>query len=287
MTLSRAILATLSYSDYFSFPLTLSELNTRLISSKPHSRTEISQALSPLLDSKMLVFSKGYYHLPGRASLIKRRLLRQKRSLSLHRQALSFASRLGSIPGVLAIYLTGSLAVSNPGSFSDIDFLIIAKNNRLWTTRFFLTLYTEFYHLRRRPHSENLKANSGKLCLNLYLTPKSYLLPPSKQNLYSAYELIQAVPLFDPHHTQPQLLSTNSWINHYLPNFKLPPAPAPKPLQNYSFLRPLNIFEHLFYYLQLTYMRPKISHEYITPDCAFFHPHNPSVKILQKLENLK
>jgi hypothetical protein len=157
--------------------------------------------------------------------------------------------------------------MSNSDDHADIDFMVITQNSRLWTTRFLLTLYTEFLGLRRRPLDPH---TSGKVCLNLYLTPMSYELPNSKRSLYTAYELIQTVPLYDPSDTHSILLASNPWIMiscHFPPNLR--------PLNNEQW----NSNIELVYRLQLAYMRPRLTREYITPDSAFFHPHDPSPKI--------
>jgi len=296
--ISDSILQTLRYSDHFGFPLTLKEIHLRLInvdqlakdrSELPQefgSLSGLQQAIKKLIIQNQIEKSSDYYHLPGHKSLVSRRLKRAKLSASQLVRASSLAGKLSTISGVIAIYLTGSLALSNTEGADDIDLMIITAPGRLWTTRFLLTLYTEFLGLRRRPKDRN---PSGKLCLNLYLTPDSYFLPISKQNLYTAYELIQAVPLYDPADTHTSLLAANSWITQYLPNVprrtllkrnsrlqaEKGPAAAGRRVLNGT----LQFFEFLLYHLQLFYMHPKLTREYITPNSAFFHPHNPAPKV--------
>lgn len=282
----QAIIATLTYSDHFGFPLTLSELHSRLI----HVKATRSQLVRALTHFPCI---RGYYHLPARSTLVSRRLRRAQLSLVLQARARALATHLSHVPGVLAIYLTGSLAVSNSGPQSDIDLMVITHPGRLWTTRLLLTLYTTIRGWRRRAPNVAHRAKwghpqsvAGKICLNLYLTPDSFTLPPSRQNLYTAYELIQAVPLYDPHHTHPALLSANSWLQVYLPNFILPTRP--RRLYDFKTLRLYNqIIEQLAYLLQRQYMKNKITRELITPDSAFFHPRDPGRPILRHLRLLK
>lgn len=275
MRLARSILATLTYSDHFGFPLTFPELHLRLISAQV-TQTQLLRALTRFPSTR------GYYHLPGRSILVARRINRANLSIPLLLRANHFVAKLKHFPGILAIYLTGSLAMQNTNGKGDIDFMIICKPGRLWTTRLLLTLYTTLRGWRRTPRSHS---SPGKLCLNLYLTPNSYLLPNSRRSLYTAYELVQAVPLYDPHDTHSALLSANSWLQAYLPNF-----PLPVPSQGYRVTGSpghLMLIEHLAYRLQLLYMRGKITREYITPDAAFFHPHDPGEKVLRKLSLVK
>jgi hypothetical protein len=284
--ISRSILQTLIYSDHFGFPLTIDEISLRLVGARS-SRALLIRTLEQMLKKKVIAHTGNYYHLPGRKSLISRRLRRAKISQPLLTRARRLATQLSAVPGVLAVYLTGSLAMQNPRGDVDIDFMLITRPGRLWTTRFLLTLYTELFGLRRHPHSRN---NQGKLCLNLYLTPDSYLLPIARRSLYTAYELIQAKPVYDPSQTQTDLLTTNSWIHTYLPNVTLGSdlKGSAQPRQNNQQGRSdpqglLDFLEFLAYRLQLLYMRSKLTREYVTPNSAFFHPHNPGEKVLKKL----
>lgn len=269
MKLADSIVATLRYSDHFSHPLNPDELHSRLIEYHASLLT-LKHSLSRLVNNRKIAKTRGYYHLPGRSSIVSRRDRHAKLAEPLIARAKILTRRLTYFPGILAIYLTGSLAVGSGDKDSDIDLMIITHSGRLWITRFLLTLYTSLLGLRRTPRSTD---NSGRLCLNLYLTPESFKLPPDKQSLYSAYELIQAVPLYDPHNTRYHLLIANPWVKKYLPNFSS--EAKTQPLAN-GWANPiLDLVENVVYRLQLAYMRPRITNEYITKDAAFFHPNNP------------
>lgn len=283
-SVARSILSTLSYSDHFGFPLTLSEIHLRLIAPTRISQTRLRQTLNSLLKSGAIIQTANYYHLPSRSSLVTRRQKREQSSLQLRLRAHHLAHQIAKAPGVLAVYLTGSLSVSNAPPSADIDLLIIARPRRLWTTRAILTLITTILGLRRTPNSTN---NQGKICLNLYLTPDSYLIPPQKRNLYTAYELIQAIPLYDPYRTHRDLLFANRWVQDYLPNQPAGPGPAgpsdlpagPGPIKT--------LLEYLLYRLQLAYMKRRITCEHITKDSAYFHPRDPGRVATAKVDSIK
>jgi predicted nucleotidyltransferase len=276
-----ALIKTLTYSDHFSYPLTKEELKLRLIEVKLKNHREFNQALNSLLKSGKVVQTGTYFHLPRRRSIVKLREYKAKAAVPALSRAHDLAVKLGSVPGVLAVYLTGSLAVSNSDSHSDLDFLVITYPRRLWLTRLLLTLYTELNHLRRRPGTDEAP---GKICLNLYLSPLSYTIPKAKQSLYTAYELIQAVPLYDPTGTHADLLRSNSWLTAYLPNFKIPrPHKSRQSTSLPTLFSPLTWLEYLAYVLQRAYMSPRLTREYITLNSAFFHPHDPGKSVLTKL----
>ncbi|MEI6690702.1 MAG: hypothetical protein WCL07_03055 [bacterium] len=279
MKLRTSILATLEYSGHFSFPLKYKELFSRLINVKTNNKTLRTQAA--LMQSKgEIVLTNSYFHLPHKASLVTSRLSRSRSSFNKLIIANQYATQLSRLPGVMAIYLTGSLAVNNANVNDDIDFMIITQPGRLWLTRIITTIYCEFVRIRRRPQSSD---NNNALCLNLYLTPDSFSIPHEKRSLYTAYELIQATPLYDPQNTHSGLLNSNLWLKSYLPNYVITSQ------QNHHiYKRSKNVFmralEYIAYQLQYMYMSHKITNEFITHDAVFFHPNNPGSKILAKLK---
>ena len=288
-----SILNTLKYSDHFDYPLKKNEIYSRLIKCSTTPKA-FDRTLTSLTNSGQLGHKGSYYYLPGRGELLSTRRARHKVSQDKIATLTPLISKLAAVPGVLAIYLTGSLAVSNSHPSDVLDLIIITSPGRLWTTRLLLTLYTEFLGRRRRPqdgHSQN------QLCLNLYLTPDSFLIPKNLHSLYTAYELIQAVPVYDPTRTHPLLLAANSWISDYLPNIRTllnrnsrlqvekgSPAGERRVLVVQTLLDSLaKLLESLAYHLQYQYMKGKITREHITRDSAFFHPHNPGKKVLKNL----
>ncbi|TXH02999.1 MAG: hypothetical protein E6R05_03525 [Candidatus Moraniibacteriota bacterium] len=268
--LKKAILQTIKYSDHFHFPLTLTELHQRLIGYRI-SKSSLSASLNSLIKSNLLSQKNNYYFLPQKSTLVKRRGLYARLSIPLYTYAQSLLPTLTRISSVRGIFLTGSLAMSNTDGHDDIDLMIITASGKLWTTRLLLTVYTTLLGLRRTRNASNIM---GKLCLNLYLTTSSLTIPISKRSIYSAYELIQIVPLYDPHNLHAQLLTSNPWVNDYLPNYPMPKSTT----HQISFMQ-YPMYEKLFYHFQYLYMKPRITREYITLDAAFFHPNDPAPKV--------
>jgi predicted nucleotidyltransferase len=266
--ISQAIIQTLKYSDYFDFPLTQAELTTRLIRAKATNK-DLSSILDNLVNNQQIIRSKKYYALVGREALFTLRDQRKQISQVKRKLAEKYASSLARVPGVIAIYLTGSLAVNNSTADDDIDFMVITRDGWLWRTRLLLTLLSEFRGIRRQPGG---KSANNKLCLNLYLSESTLSIPPGKRSLYTAYELIQAQPLFDPANTRTRLLQDNSWLTAYLPNYNFPSGKN----QATKDIVSINPLEDLAYKLQRLYMSKKLTTEYITKKAAFFHPRSPA-----------
>jgi len=205
------------------------------------------------------------------------RLYREKISLLKWQESQKQLPRLAKNPFVLAIFVTGSLAVSNCTRNDDIDLMIIAKPHSLWLARLWYILTLSPSGLRRPPHlSEHRSARvRDKLCDNLYLEYPYFRVP--HQNLYIAHEILQAKPLYDPHSLRRQFLTQNSWVKNYLPvayreTLKTKPPSTAIPKLSYLLLTiyySLNLMAFAFQYL---YMLPKITLEKISLHQAFFHP---------------
>jgi len=74
----------------------------------------------------------------------------KKRSAAIISENLPVLKFIGGIPWVKMVAITGSLAAYNPEKDSDIDMMIITKQNRVWITRGFCC-----------PDSENTAQTSG------------------------------------------------------------------------------------------------------------------------------
>lgn len=176
---------------------------------------------------------------------------------------------LSKIPFILFVGISGSLAMNNAKTDSDIDLFVITKNDTLWIARFLsiVILSLNRFSLRRA----NNKNERNKICLNLWIDQHSIDMPDMPQNAYTAHEIAQVVPLVDKVNTYSQWIKRNKWITGYWPH-AVPVLPKKlnelqeKPSVIIVFLN------HLFYVLQRVYMNGKITREKVTIHYAYFHP---------------
>lgn len=265
-SLESTLANTLRYSAQFNFPLTSSEVWFWQIENH-FSKSKISKFLSSHYKSK-----SNFYYL--NSSHILSRLNNEITSQIKWGIAKKYSNKLKRIPFIVAIFVTGALAMNNSPKDDDIDLMIITYPHTLWITRLLVLL---ILGKSRRPgnvpeHSSSRVSN--KICDNLYLTSSSLLI--KTQNLYTAHEVLQAQCLYDAANITSQFIYANSWVKNYLPqafkqqfkNVSLNSLQK-EPNRNYLYLSPINFMLFKFQYL---YMHKKITNEKISLNFAFFHP---------------
>ena len=274
--ISSSIIHTLCYADIFDYPLKQSEIFSYLIwenNSPPPTRKKVIPTIFDLTKTKKILHNSGYFYLPGKKDNISKRKKRHRSSQEKLKKAQEYISQISQTKYIKGIFISGNLAMENADNQDDIDLLIITKLDRLWTTRLKVTLTLHLKGTRRTPTSQNI---NNLICTNMYLDETSLAVPPNKRNLYTAHEVIQVKPIINNDSIYQQFLFQNSWVNNYLPNFKISEQTSPKlPTSQ-------NTIESLAYQLQLAYMKRKITREIISPHMAYFHPRNTSKQTLDK-----
>lgn len=285
-----AILKTLAYSDIFDYPLTFDELWEFLIGEKI-SKEQFKKELSGL--SSKVAQRDGFYCFLERGEIIKKREKREAISNHKARIAKKIISFLRFIPTVRLIGVSGALAMRNAEEKDDIDWFIIVQRNRLWITRLLLLVFLELLGLRRKREE---RAAADKVCLNM-LVDESYLcLPKDKQDLYSAHEVVQMLPVFERFNTYKRFIQANLWVKKFLPNSvrrgitRNTTCLAGRQARNHAetllgvVLRLVLRFSALEFFakiLQLWHMRKHQTTEVISDRMLAFHPFDYRRKILK------
>lgn len=279
---SRKFLSVL-YHDIFDYPLTPQELL------KWQARLPDGQTGSGGTKNFPVEKTGRFYHLPGRAEIVVKRLARKTPSLAKYKLAALFAQKIAQIPTVLLVGITGALAMENTSEEDDIDLLIVTRKGALWTTRLVATLLIEILRIpRRKPGDSNVK---DRLCLNLWLDEGNLALSPQQRNIYTAHEVLQIVPLVNKESTHERFILANRWAQKFWPNANKAQIKAwrlaPKP-ENFIALL-LNILvafvEPLAWKFQFWYMRKKRTREVIEAGRAFFHPVDWQKPVLSTLRS--
>ncbi len=213
--LSQAIRATVAYADVFGFPLDRIEVHRDLIGLSASS-ADVDCAIDALLEAHVLVSDGPFVGLPGRSGFAALRCERQQNAARLWPLAWRYGRLIGVIPFVRMVAITGSLAADNPDAAADLDYLIVTAPGRLWTAR---ALTIGLVRLARRA--------GRRVCPNYLLSTRALAL--EHDDLYTAHELVQAVPITGAE-IYTRLRLANRWLDRWLPN-RLPTigggAPVP------------------------------------------------------------
>lgn len=204
--LSRDILIAIVYADVFDFALTHDELYRRVV----HSRTDpeaVRRSLRVLASS--VVYDTGkYVCLRGREHLVNARAEKAARAERLWKEAHQFGGWFRYVPFVRAVAVSGSLAVGNAGRTCDVDLFCITAERRLWISRLFIVPLSKLTRYARHRFP-------AYLCPNYILDEASLAL--RDRNLFTAHEVIQAVPLWG-RSAYEAFRSANGWTAELLPN---------------------------------------------------------------------
>ena len=173
--------------------------------------SEIESTITVELSGKV-EHREGLYFLRGRAELIAERKHRYQISLLRFAKTKKYLRFLRHLPYVRAVALSGSQALLNSESVSDIDLFIITKKNRIWLTRALVSAYFQLVGQRR--YAERI---AGRFCLNHYLADDTEI--TDDRNLYTAVEYASLLPVIGGD-TLKRFWQKNQWIKGYLPNVR-------------------------------------------------------------------
>lgn len=216
--LARNIIATITYYDVLDYPLSSFEIWKHLInahSSESDQKFSLNEVIVCLADEdifKYLSEKNGFYFLCGREGLVNVRRERERISLRKIKRLRRIVSFLRVSPFVRMMCVTGRLAYKNCEETSDLDLLIVYKYGHIWTGRFFLTIISHIFGVRRYGEKTN-----DRVCLNYHITTESLCVPT--KDLFAAHEYFFAFPLYDYDKYFENFCVNNNWIETYKPQY--------------------------------------------------------------------
>lgn len=213
---NRNVLDPLLYSSLFSFPLTLSEI-VRFSPQKGLTESTAYKQLEQL--APYVKTHDNYYFLSDQESSVTKRkkgVLDAEKKFAL---ALRVCSLLRFCPTVMAIALSGSVALGSSNKADDIDLFVVTKRNTVYSTRLVLLVILHLVGLRKKNHN-----NGMYICLNMIIDEDAVAFGHERQDLYTARELMQMRPLFSRNRTVEKLELANKWCKKYLPNARMQQA---------------------------------------------------------------
>jgi cytidyltransferase-like protein len=274
--LELLILATVAYTDQFDYPLSLQQIQERLVSStalksigvvtQPLAEVTLGQlkkALQSLVKQKLLIHQGPWYGLQVDRGQFKTRRARAQVAKQRQGDWLELKKVLLRVPWILAVAITGSAAMANAATTADLDILVVAAPRRLWLAR----LITLGLSAWRRHHHQ------AGWCFNLWLEPAALSLEPARQGVYEAYELWQCRWLFDRDHWQKVWLQKNLWFKQFLPFLPVGTFRSqPQTTQETELASTLgDAVNYLAYQLQVRYRHWRYGEAIPPLDRAFLH----------------
>jgi len=206
--LGFSTLRTLLYFDIFSYPLTLPEIRT--FSGIDIGSYELLEEEVTIMIKVGLIFRFGnFYSIKNDETAISRRVKGNKEAEKYIPMAQRRAEFISQFPFVQAVMASGSLSKGYMDEKSDLDFFVVTAPNRLWIARTAFVLYRKMFVPFSR-HKE--------FCTNYFLA--SDKLEIEEKNIFTATELATLIPLCNPD-LYFKLMSANTWMNNYLPNFRV------------------------------------------------------------------
>jgi predicted nucleotidyltransferase len=275
MDIEKAILYTLSYSDIFNYPLTLEQIWFYLIYQVPVSIGEVERVVKK---SKKISRNNELHCLKGREEIFAMRNSRKSNNKEKVQIAKYASKILAFIPTITFIGISGAVAMGNAKEEDDIDFVILVQKNSLWITRLLCIALLDTLQLRRK---RKIRKVANKICLNLFIS-SDYVFGNSMQNIYTAHEVVQIMPLLNRNNSYLSFLKNNNWTKKLLPNsFEREGNYVTNNKPVFKNLVPVLIMlEPIAKYLQLLIMKKHITSEVLTSNILAFHPYNYNQKIV-------
>lgn len=209
----KEIREVLNYFAFFSYPPKEDEIYTFLSikAEKGHFCGRLKLLVIQKKLVKKTINGEDRYTLPEHVEFYKIYKSRVKESERKVKKVKLYFKMLSLIPAVKFAGFSGSIALNNADTQSDIDLFIITSANWMWTARFFSIVLAHIFNLRdeKLPH---------RVCLNLFFDEQQLEVPKCKRNKYVAHEILQMKTIFNKRNTYRCFLGENKWVAEYFPN---------------------------------------------------------------------
>lgn len=301
-TLEDAIKHVVNYYAYFKYAPSFDELFTYL--PLKTTKKDLDNSLSTLVERgvinsfKLKNKNSPSYTLPPYRIYATQKESKKEASEHKIRSISLYLRAVYLIAPVMLIGLSGSIAMLDADSQDDIDLFIIAQHDRMWTVRLWCLFLATMFGLRRKRGVRNAP---NKVCLNLFYDERELIVPNSKQNEYTAHEVLQMKPVYEKNNMYAKFLKANSWVGKYFPNFH-PLSLRAKPrltwrsaaIPTLQWIRDCfsrlsgiamtvgDIFETMAKTLQLAIIKRHQTTEIITPTQLWFFPRDFEKRLREK-----
>ncbi|GAB4221667.1 MAG: hypothetical protein Kow0075_17240 [Salibacteraceae bacterium] len=199
-----AVLQALVYFDLFKHPLREDEVH-HFAPYKTLSMEVCKTAIEWLVKNNLAYHIDGYYTLVNDPERIKRRLKGKERADAVIEKAKQCGKTIHRFPFVRGVMISGSLSKGYADDTTDFDFFIVTHHNRLWISRFLLTMWRKTLRKEERKN----------YCFNYFIADDNLFIPD--HNIFTAVELTTLLPIAGITLAE-KLVSSNTWAREILPN---------------------------------------------------------------------
>lgn len=267
----KAIVKTLLYSDVFDYPLSKDEIWSYLISNKKINKKVFNSKVKKI--NSIVYRDDSYLYMKGKKKIVelrKKKLAESERKLLITKKIIK---KIFIIPTVLFVGISGSLSLMSSDKKDDIDLFVITSRKTVWLTRFLLVIMLKFFGVYRARKDKNV---SDKICLNMIIS-EDMMSFEKFQNLYTAHEIAQLMPIAQRKNIYSKFINSNKWIKKYMPNSL--EFVNHRKIEKISYENKLLLFmieilriENIFRLLQKIKIRKNLTREIIDDDFIAFHP---------------
>ncbi len=204
----KEYIATIAFFDQFDYPLTRVELERWQL---------LDAALPYAVSSHMeqnIETNQGFYFLQGNNHIVQSRKNRYIHADSKYRKACAFARMIKFVPFIRLLAVCNTLAYNNARRDSDIDVFIVVEKNRLWLSRFVITVIAQLTRMRR--HGKKI---TDRVCLSFYVTTDQLdfeSITNKPHDPYFLFWMLQLVPILDINGTFETFIHANVWLRRYV-----------------------------------------------------------------------
>ncbi len=231
-SVERSIVRALALGDVVDSALTLFEVWQQLEGTA--TLDTVRATLENLVEKKVIVTHRGRYALLGRGVLLSERPRRYRASVSKWRRARWFLAVLAALPGVRSVGFYNTLGYGNARLGSDIDIVVIAKEQWIWRVRLVSVFLAEIFG--HRPKQGKVR---DALCLSFFFTPSADLSQVKRSDdPFLVWWLTRLNIVADASKAYQRWQANNEWIKKERPNIATSQAAFFLPERAMVFLKP-------------------------------------------------
>lgn len=206
------ILAAIAFFDQFDRPLTSAEA----------VRYAFGRATpTESLDVHGAIHTEGYWHLPGRESIVAERKRRYLLSQKKFARARRIAKWMSLVPTVRMVAICNSLGLANAKEDSDIDLFVVTSPGAVWITRFIVV--SVLASLRMRPDGQT---HRDRVCMSFFVDEDAMDLSRLRiddDDMGFLYFVSTFLPVYDAgragNGVAERFFSSNGWVRERLPQW--------------------------------------------------------------------